>query len=595
MMFHVLGPVEIRHEGRSLRPAGSHQRTVLALLLLNADRPVPLARVIEAVWGDRAPRTATAKVHNLVCGLRKLIAGCLGPAEATRIIATRAPGYLAQPGPGRLDLAEFEHRWCLARAHERAGRPEPARAELATALDLWRGTALGDVAAPLADAMGPVLEERRLTALEERIALDLRLGRHADLVSELSALLAAHPFREGLRGQMMTALRQAGRPAEALAVYRQGRRLMTEELGLEPGAELRRLHESILAGRADDRPAARTRPAAPVRPVPTQLPRDDAGFTGRRAAVAALAAALAGPGRMAPVAVVSGMPGIGKTTLAVHAAHRLRDRFPDGQLYLELRGSSARPVPPGDALRRLIRALGAAPPPTGSSDELAALYRTALAGRRMLIVLDDAAAEGQVRPLLPGGPGCAVLVTSRRALAALDADTRLPLEVFSRAESLEFLARAAGGAAIRREAGAARLLAGLCGDLPLALRIVAAKLTAHPQHGPGELARRLAAAPLLLDELCIGDLDVRTRLDAHLRRSPRDQRASLRVLARAGRRPFSLPSAAVALATDPADAARRLEALGEAHLVSFGSDARYRIHPLVRALTGQDAARDGRL
>lgn len=437
MQFLILGTVEMCHARMRIRPTGRNQRTVLAMLVLHANRPVALAEIIEAIWAGTPPRTAATKVHGLVSGLRKLLADHVGRAEANRLIATRDPGYVLQIQPHQLDLDEFEQRWAAARNELRQGRVDLAGEHLHDALALWRGSALCDVADNLAASERPALEERRLTALEERIGIDLQLGRHADLVSELTTLVAAHPFREILRAHLMTALWSSGRTADALACFRAGQQLMSEELGLEPGPDLRRLHLAILTGTP-----ALPRYVAPPHGSPAHV-------ACRSTATAAVVSALSAYSGTPPVAVISGEPGTGKTVVSLHVAFHLRACFPDGQVHVELNGSGDRPLSPREAMAAVLQALqpavhgafrpDAAPEPStgreepfeGLPEDLADAYRQALSDRRILVILDNAAGAWQIEPLLPKTPNCAVLVTSRSPLEAVTARTHLALGSFA--------------------------------------------------------------------------------------------------------------------------------------------------------------------
>ncbi|MEV5573819.1 BTAD domain-containing putative transcriptional regulator [Spirillospora sp. NPDC052269] len=425
MQILILGSVEMCHARMYIRPMGRNQRTVLAKLGLHANRPVALTEIIEAIWAGRPPRTAATKVHGLVSGLRKLLADHVGRAEANRLIATRDPGYILQIQPHQLDLDEFEQRWAAARDELRHGRADLAGEHLHDALALWRGSALLDVADNLAASERPALEERRLTALEERIGIDLQLGRHADLVSELTALVAAHPFREVLRAHLMTALWSSGRTADALACFRAGQQLMSEELGLEPGPDLRRLHLAVLTGNP-----AFPRYIPPPHGSPSQI-------ACRSTATAAVISALSAYSGTPRVAVISGEPGAGKTIVSLHVAHRLRSCFPDGQVHVELNGSGDRPLSPREAMAGVLQALRSAGHGAFRSDipadpeELTDAYREALSDRRILVILDNAAGAWQIEPLLPMTPNCAVLITSRSPLEAVPARTHLTLGSFA--------------------------------------------------------------------------------------------------------------------------------------------------------------------
>jgi DNA-binding SARP family transcriptional activator len=487
MQYGVLGTFEVRAGGRPVPIGGPKPRALLALLLLNAGRVVPTSQILEALWAGRPPASGATRVQGLVAQVRASLAraGVL-PSP----IGTHPDGYLLTVGDGELDLDAFERRLRQARTAAAEGDLAAAASAYRAGLGLWRGKALAGVAAPFAGSEAARLEERRLVAVEELTEVELARGGHADLVGELAALVVKYPRWERLRERLMLALYRSGRQAEALEVYRQGHRLLVDELGLEPGPDLRRLQRAILAGDPGLLLAAGTAPGAP-RPAPVvdppaQLPPDIADFTGRQEQVARLRAALdsARPPRAVAIAVLSGKPGVGKTALAVHVAHRLRPEFPDGQLQVDLGGAERRPLAPDEVLDRFLRALGiagaAVPAPL---EERRDLYRSRLADRRVLVVLDNAADEAQVRPLLPGSPSCAVLVTSRGRLAALDGALRFDVDVLGARDTVRLLARIAGQARVAAEPEAADTIGRLCGHLPLAVRVAGARLASASTGG----------------------------------------------------------------------------------------------------------------
>ncbi|MFB9332147.1 AfsR/SARP family transcriptional regulator, partial [Actinoplanes octamycinicus] len=472
--FRLLGPVRYRTAAGWSGVRAAQPRAVLALLLVEAGRTVSVDRLVDELWGDRPPRTARNTVQGYVMRLRRAVGGPL---------LTRERGYELVIGDDDLDSAVFER---LTAGSRTRAAPE-ALAEVERALTLWDGPALADVPpTPTVTAEAARLEQRRLAALEHRCRLQLRLGQHAEIVHDLASLVAEHPLREELRAGLMLALYRSGRRADALASYRQCHELMTAELGIEPGPDLRELHRAILA----DDPGLRSAEGAAAAAVPAQLPAAVPGFTGRRDHLRRLDSLLGAPGAepgAVAVVAVTGPPGVGKTALVTHWAHRVRDRFPDGQLHLDLRGyASDPPGRPIDALTQFLIALGtpADQVPT-DVDAAARLYRSRLAGRRVLVVLDNANHPDQVRPLLPGDPGCVVLVTSRDQLTGLvarDGALGHRLGVLAADEARTLLEGLLGPA---RDAEARHLdrLAELCGGLPLALRIAAANLTGNP-HRP---------------------------------------------------------------------------------------------------------------
>lgn len=512
------------------------------------------------------------------------------PAEAAEAIETRPPGYVMRPGVGRVDLAEFEARTADGRRAAVDGNHTEAARLLREALELWHGPALGGVGEALRGEAG-WLEEARQAALEERIAAELEAGGHeAELVTELTALVETRPTRERPRGQLMLGLYRLGRQADALAVYAEGRAVLAEELGLDPGPELNRLYEAIL--RADPALlAATTATAAPQQAsVPRRvslLPPAIGDFTGREEELAGVVEGLTGEREAMPVVVVSGAAGVGKSALAVQAAHRVAGDYPDGQLYAELHGFSE-PVPPAEVLGRLLRALGADPPE--DTAERGDLFRSLVAGRRILLVLDDANGEAQVRPLLPGSATCGVLVTSRARLGGLVGARRTDLDVLDDARGLELLTRVTGPARTPDdplEQAAARRIVELCGGLPLALRIAGARLATRRHWTPSVLAERLADEHRRLDELSVGDLEVRAGLGLSYQALDGCARRVLRRIATLGSADLAVWAVA-ALSGMPEDEAEEiLERLLDAQLINCpGTDQvgqpRYRLHDLVR-------------
>src|SRR5215469_5339509 len=422
--FHILGPVQVTHADAPVMLGGPRERVLLAALLTEHGRVVSVDGLARALWGDRPPATAR---HQVAIGVSRLRKSFAAAGAGRDVIATCAPGYLV--ADGWLDVRCFEERARQAHDALAVGDREEAARLLRAALSLWRGPALNGIDRPFAEIEAARLEERRLLVTEERIGLELDLGRHEELVGDLLALVRAHPLRERLRGLLMLALHQAGRRAEALAVYQDGRGQLVEALGVEPGPQLRAVHQAVLR----DEPARRDlawrdmarRDAA--LPVPAQLPPDVWGFIGRRAELDALDELASVPGtagngaadRPLPIGIIAGVAGVGKTGLALHWSHGATHRFPDGQLYADLRGYDAHqePLLPGAALDGFLRALGVPGEQIpGALDERAALFRSVLHGRRVLIVLDNARTPEQVRPLLPGSSSCLVLVSSRDRL-----------------------------------------------------------------------------------------------------------------------------------------------------------------------------------
>ena len=498
-----------------LELGGAREQIVLAMLLLSANRVVTVDRLLEAIYGEDLPPTSRAQAQNSISSLRRLFAS---HGHATTI-STRAQGYVIQVGNGQLDSRRFGELVATARAARDANHLERAVAGYRDALRLWRGPALGGIDSQLLRAAAGRLDEQRIAANEDRLMLELDLGRHHELVGELTELVEEHPLRERLRGQLMLALYRCDRAAEALQVYRQARRTMIDELGIEPGERLQRLERSILTCDSSlDPPAELSRIQSATRQIPSLLPTDIADFTGRAEQIDEIDQRLtraAGQGFQlpVPVMVITGKGGVGKTSTAVHAAHGAAGQFRDGQLFADLHGGSAHPVGPMQVLERFLRALGVPGPqiPEGL-DERAEVYRNLLAGRRILVVLDDAVGESQVSPLLPGSGGAAVLVTSRSRLASLAGATHIEVDVLDAGQSLDLLARIAGTDRVQTQSQAAAAVAAQCGHLPLALRIAGARLAARPHRSFQQLADRLADETRRLDELSHGDMGVRASI-----------------------------------------------------------------------------------
>ena len=628
MRFAVLGSLQAT-AGDSEEPgviSAPRLRALLAVLLWRANQPVPADELAELVWDGAPPEGAAEATRALVLRLRRR----LGKRVAARVV-TRAPGYLIEVCDGELDAAVFEALTRQAGAAVRACRWEDGARATARALGLWRGEPLADVPSQLLlTRWVPHLEQLRVQALEWRIEADLHRGRHEELVPELRDLTAGHPLREHFHVQLMLALYRCGRQAEALAAYQRARDGLVAELGVEPGPALRDLHHRILSAdpalAAAEPTSAAADPAltaagqplgavtGPGRVVPRELPSAVRGFTGRSAELAALTGLLGRPsGGQAPdgqapdgqapsgqapsgqaaapvvISAIGGTAGVGKTALAVHWAHQVAGRFPDGQLYVNLRGYDlGQPVPAAEALAGFLRSLGVPGPDIPpDEDERAARYRSLVAGKRLLVVLDNAGSADQVRPLLPGASGCAVVVTSRDALGGLvarDGATRLDLDALPPDDAVALL-RTLIGARADAEPAAAAKLAGQCCRLPLALRIAA------------ELAAGRPAAPLtaLTAELA----DLRTRLD--LLTAGGDARTEVRAVfswsyahldaeaARAFRLlglhpgPDLEPYAVAALTgATVAQTRRTLDALARASLVQPAGPDRHAMHDLLR-------------
>ncbi|GAA2827279.1 AfsR/SARP family transcriptional regulator [Crossiella cryophila] len=481
MEFRVLGPLEVRRDGVCLPVRAPRQRALLAALLLRANEVVSAERLVEVVWGPVSPPSAAANLRSHLTALRRLF----GP-EQSRLIA-RSGGYLLTVYPGELDLAGFTAAAERGREALRRGQTVEAARQLRDALARCRGQPLENVELHGVEAELARLGEARLAVTEDCLRARLAAGQEGEVVAELRELTAAHPSREQPPALLMLALHRCGRPAEALTVYEHTRRRLAEELGVDPGPELRRLHQLILSEDSSPEPARPTPPA--------QLPQSIIDFTGRGNELRELDELLDRRADGTLVAAITGGHGLGKTALAVRWAHRHRPRFPDGQLHADLCGHTSG-LPAHTVLARFLRALGAATVPP-SLAEAAALYRSLLADRRVLVLLDNAIGPEQVRPLLPGSPGSLVLITSRDPLDGLvvfESARRLRLNPLPPEESHTLLATLLGPDRLHAEPEAATQLAKLCDHLPLALRIAAAGLSAHPERALAEHLDRLRAA-----------------------------------------------------------------------------------------------------
>jgi DNA-binding SARP family transcriptional activator len=564
---------------------------MLASLLLSYGEVVSDFKLVQMLWGEEPPPTTQAQLHTYASRLRLL----LRPEVR---IERQPPGYglTIAPEEPDIDLIQFERLANEGHLALAAGQMRAATGLLGAALTLWRGQPLAGVTEHLAAAEQPRLEEARLSALEDRIDADLALGDHDRLITELMSLVAAHPLRDRLRAQLMLGLYRCGRTPDALAAYQAFRRLLGDELGLDPSADLQNLHQSILA---DDpalmSPAVRRRATSFVRtPV---LPPETSDFVAREAEtdrVCAVLTASAQPDRVPDVCAITGMCGAGKTTLALHAARRLREHFIGGQLQADLGGSTGERPGPAVILSRLLKAFGVEEDVLpASTEDLMALYRHSLAGTRTLILLDDAPDERQLRPLIPGVPGCAILITSRSHLAALEGAQRVRLDVFTPEQSMTLLTKIVGADRVAAEEPAARRIVELCESHPLAVRISAARLAARPHWKLERLVQRLAQEHRLLDELRLADLDMRTELASSYRAMGPDARKALMVLSTGRSMAFSADEAAMRLDLPQSDAQDLVEEIIGAHLIKIVSTDpdHYQISNLINAFVAQETAK----
>jgi DNA-binding SARP family transcriptional activator/tetratricopeptide (TPR) repeat protein len=588
--FRLLGTVEARIDGEPVDLGPARQRCVLAALLADANRMVSVDQLIDRVWADRPPLRARESLYSYLSRLRRSLAG--GGLEIERL----AGGYVPRVDADVVDLHRFRR---LVAAAREAGEDE-ASALLEEALGLWRGDALADVDTPWADDLRRALGAERWAAELDHADLRLRQGRHAELVPELTAVAGEHPLDERLAGQVVLALYRCGRQADALDHYAQLRQRLVRELGADPSPPLRELHQRILRG---DRELSAAPAAAPadVEAVPHQFPAPPASFIGRADELAALTAATgrdADEGRVVQVSALAGAGGVGKTWLVLHWAHVHRDRFPDGRLFADLHGfsSAGAPLAPAVVVRGFLAALGVAPsrvPP--DPDAQAALYRTLVAGKRMLVVLDNAADAGQVIPLLPGDSACTTVVTSRRHLAPLITRygaRHLQLDMLTHGEARALLTERLGAARLAAEPRAAEDLIGLCGRYPLALAIMSRHACTRPHIPLAEFAAELR--DLGLDALDHEDptVSLPTVLSWSLRALTSEQRTVFALLGIAPGPDIGLPAAAALAGLPPRRTGRVLSMLEEASLLSRRPGGRYAMHDLIRDYATTTAERE---
>ncbi|MFB7588057.1 BTAD domain-containing putative transcriptional regulator [Streptomyces sp. NPDC056169] len=619
--FGLLGSFVVEDVGGTPRQVGTPKaRALLAVLLLRANAPVSWDTVKTAIWGESVPATARASLHNHVARLRRdLDPGCDGAAEdqgidapESRIQVTPA-GFRLRVLDDELDVTRFDRYISRARTARLAEDWTAVEELTGAALALWRGAPLSDVPLPDSEREPFVrrLEEARLQVLEWRYEADLHLGRHQGIAAELAALVAAHPLRETFVGQLMLALHRSGRPADALLAYDTARRTIRGELGVDPEPGLVELHRRILtldpaltAPQAPAEPLPLPSPSHPVRtdadppadthPVPHQLPSSPADFTGREQELDRIVGELTATDRPGGATVlvhrVSGSGGMGKTTLMVRAAHQIRERFPDGQIFLDLGGMTTMPMSPENALGLLLRTLGAAPEEVpGGLQARSALFRSLIAGRRMLILLDDAGDAAQIRPLLPGAAGSAVLVTSRRRLVSFPG-VRIDLGALPDDAAHRLLASIVGEDRVAARPAATEEVLRACGGMPLALRLAGSRLAARPAWSVQDLAQRLTSHGRVLRELYADDLHVRTALQMSYELLLQESTArtgparAFRLLGLMPSVAFGTEAAAALLDCDEMSVEDWLEALVDAHLLESPAPGRYQFHCLLQEL-----------
>ena len=572
MRYQILGPLAVSGTGDHPAITAGRDRVVLAMLLLHPDRALGVGELVDAVWGEDPPATARNQLQTCVSRLRRAL-----PPGA---IHTDPAGYRLVVGPGELDAAEFERLAALARARHDSGLYRQA-------LRLWRGPALVGIGAHAVRRAAAVLDERRAVTMEDWADLAIATGAGRELIGELSALVEEFPLRERLRGQLMTALHGAGRQADALAEFRRAREALRDELGIEPGPPLQELHRQILVGGLPESP----RPVAAVVSPVRCLPRTVGDFTGRAEVVRRLvdSIAAADPGGPA-IAVIDGMAGSGKTTLALHVAALLGDRFPDAHLFVDLHGHSQRaPLEPSAALLVLLRQLGigAEAVPADAIDRTAML-RTELARRRTLLILDNASSSAQLTDLLPTAPGSLALITSRRRLSGLDGVRHESLALFPAEEAAALLTRIVGDR-VAAEPEAAAEVVRRCGGLPLALRLAGARLAHRPRWRVADLARRLDESAL--PELAAEDRSVAAAFAVSYGQLSAPAQWVFRLLGLYPGADFDGPAVAALTGLALDDAREALDHLVDVHLVDEPEPEVYRLHDLLRefaaALAGE--------
>jgi DNA-binding SARP family transcriptional activator/tetratricopeptide (TPR) repeat protein len=579
LRFRVLGPVTALRSGLPVAVGSPQRRAVLAVLLAHARRLVSVDQLVDALWLGRPPASAEAQLQGHISGLRQ----ALGDAGATRrVIVTRSPGYVLETPEGSLDYELFRGEAHQGRGFLIEGDPGSAAALLRRALSHWRGEAFADINLPVIRHLAATMEEERQAALADRIDADLALGKHGELIGELGRLVEQRPLDERLRAQLITALHRSGRQAEALAAYRSARKVLIDELGIEPGLPLRHLHQQILDG-AGTAPITAMSTGLTPRMLPPAVP----DFTGRVTEQDTLLSQLRDAGKTRWI-LLCGPAGIGKTALALRAAHTAAQHFPDGQLFVRMRQPDGRPLPPSVALGSLLAALGfrgIAIPETLA--DRANLYRSAVADRAILVLADDVLEEDQARHLLPGTPSSALVLTSRSRLPGVEALSRLALTPLSPTDAHAVLTGILGPQKTTAEPAATTQLISHCAGLPLALRIAAARLASQPLLSLHHLERLLADERNRLDWLKLGDLEVRASLTLsynHLK--PPEQRL-FRLLGALHAPDFPAWTANALLDDHTTAPQHLLDTLADAHLIEItpaNGQTRYHLHPLVHLL-----------
>ena len=609
-----LGPARAWLSGQELPIGPPRQQAVLCMLAMRTNRVVSRDELVDAVWGQQAPASAEGGVHTYVAGLRRILEPGRSRRGPSQVLASSGGGYVLRLDAGQVDAIVFERSLQVGRRQRTSGDLNGAITALEVALGEWHGSAFAGVPGPFAQAERVRLAELRSAAAEERAEVLLDLGRHEQAVPELAALVAEHPLRERMRGLLMIALYRCGRQAEALQAFHEARQVLDDELGIDPGPELRRIHQQILALdpslEAPGTPRAAAAPPASVIAIsdlaPAQLPLEAPRFSGRHAElermlrVAGVApgddlSGPAGPAEPSPgtvqIIAITGTAGVGKTTLAIRFARQVAKRFPDGQLYVNLRGfdPSGSATSPDDALRYFLDAL-AVPPQRMPADleSRAGLFRSMLDGKRVLIVLDNARDSDQVRPLLPGSPGSLVVVTSRSQLTGLvaaEGATPLSLDVLTEDEAHELLGRRLGREVVAAEPAPAAELIALCARLPLALGVAAGRAATRPGLSLAGLATELRDTRNRLEALEVGDAatDVRAVLSWSYEQLSAPAARMFRLLGLHPGPDVSMAAAASLAGVPRADATAALRELTRTHVVAEHQPGRFAFHDLLRA------------
>ncbi|MGW3350508.1 BTAD domain-containing putative transcriptional regulator [Nonomuraea rubra] len=589
MDFKILGPIEVRTSlGRPIALGRRKQRVLLAALLLNTGKAIPSRRMLDWLWGERAPATAESNLYTYISALRKVL------GSPSRIEAG-SNGYMLRVTPGEVDVTLFEDLAAQGQLALSAGRHDVALERLTRALCLWRGeSVLEELPLPATlRCEAARLERLRATVVDASLEARLALGLHGEVLADLEALTRRDPLNERLRAQLMLALYRCGRRADALTVYQSARMTLAAEIGIDPGPDLVQMHQRILA----DDPALTPPPVVAARRTPAELPIGSAAFTGRTTEISRLRTMLITGSGTTAISAITGAAGVGKSALAVHVAHQVAGHFPDGRLYVDLHGSTpgVAPLNPADVLARLLRSLGDGTV-AGSGgrfdvDEAAARFRSLTDGRHLLLLLDNARDAAQVRPLLPASPTCRVLVTARRMLTSLDAASHFRLGVMAEDETATLLGRLIGEERVAAEQRAARAIVRLCAGLPLAIRIAAARLIARPGLSLRALADRLAVEDHRLSELQADDQAVRAYFMMSYRSLDAESSRMFRLLSLLGGGAISV-AAAAALADRPEPrTADLLDHLAEAQLLESCGHERYRMHDLL-CLFARERARE---